>query len=36
MSYLITAGVIGAVFCLLAVWPSLRPRITAVDAEEDQ
>lgn len=36
VSYLITAGVIGLAFCLLAVWPSVRPRITAVDAEEDQ
>lgn len=36
MSYLITAGAIGLAFCLMAAWPSLRPRITAVDTEEDQ
>lgn len=31
--YLITAGGIGIVFCLMAVWPSLFPRITSTDKE---
>ena len=31
--YLITAAAIGIVFCLMAVWPSLFPRSTSVDAD---
>lgn len=34
MSYLITAGGIGITFCLMAVWPSLFPRIQSTDEEQ--
>lgn len=34
MSYLITASVIGAVLCAMAVWPSLFPRIQSTDEEQ--
>jgi len=30
----ITGFVIGAVFCAMAVWPSLFPRITSTDKED--
>ncbi|MGW1492615.1 hypothetical protein [Streptomyces sp. NPDC002402] len=33
MSYLITASVIGVIGGLMAVWPSIRPRVRAVPAE---
>jgi len=32
----VTASAIGAVFCAMAVWPSLFPRITSTDKEEQR
>ncbi|MFE6127487.1 hypothetical protein ACFQ6Q_04305 [Streptomyces sp. NPDC056437] len=32
-AYAITATVIGVVFCAMAIWPSLFPRITPTQTE---
>lgn len=35
LAYTVTATVIGAVFCAMAVWPSLFPRVQSVRVDEE-